>query len=83
MKICSLLAVGFGDAGAEVISDNIKSGGDLNPMIPGHKVIAIFGFCDIRQFTDATEVLQVRSASSQNQAMIVLASFNGLMTASR
>lgn len=59
MKICSLLAVGFGDAGAEVISDNIKSGGDLNPMIPGHKVIAIFGFCDIRQFTDATEVLQV------------------------
>lgn len=59
-KICSLLAVGFGDAGALVIGDNIKSGGDLNPMIAGHKVIAIFGFCDIRQFTDATEVLQVR-----------------------
>jgi hypothetical protein len=58
-KICSLLAVGFGDAGAEVIGDNIKSGGDLNPMIPGHKVIGIYGFCDIRQFTDATEVLQV------------------------
>lgn len=60
-KICSLLAVGFGDAGAEVIGDNIKSGGDLNPMIPGHKVIGIYGFCDIRQFTDATEVLQVRA----------------------
>lgn len=55
---CSLLAVGFGDAGAEVIANNIKSGGDLNPMIPGNKVVAIFGFCDIRNFTDTTEVLQ-------------------------
>lgn len=57
-KLCSLLAVGFGDAGGEVIGNNIKSGGDLNPMIPGHKILGIYGFCDIRQFTDATEVLQ-------------------------
>jgi hypothetical protein len=55
----SLLAIGFGDAGAEVIANNIKSGGDIDPMVPGHKVTAIFGFCDIRQFTDTTEVLQV------------------------
>ena len=27
-------------------------------MIPGKKIIGIFGFCDIRNFTDATEVLQ-------------------------
>ena len=27
-------------------------------MIPGKKILAIFGFCDIRNFTDATEVLQ-------------------------
>ena len=59
-KLCSLLAVGFGDAGGEVIGNNIKSGGDLNPMIPGHKILGIYGFCDIRQFTDATEVLQAR-----------------------
>ena len=26
-------------------------------MLPGEKVISIFGFCDIRNFTDATEVL--------------------------
>jgi len=57
-KICSLLAVGFGDAGAEVVAENIRNGGDLNPMVPGHKMCAIFGFCDIRRFTDATEVLQ-------------------------
>lgn len=27
-------------------------------MMPGKKVMCIFGFCDIRNFTDATEVLQ-------------------------
>ena len=43
--------MGFGEAGAEVIADNIRSGGDLNPMVPGRKVAAIFGFCDIRSFT--------------------------------
>ena len=27
-------------------------------MLPGHRQCAIFGFCDIRNFTDATEILQ-------------------------
>lgn len=60
IKIGSLLALGFGEAGAEIIGQNMK-GGDtsaLNAMIPGRKVEALFGFCDIRNFTDATEVLQ-------------------------
>ena len=35
-----------------------NSYGEVNPMVPGKKVMAIFGFCDIRNFTDATEVLQ-------------------------
>lgn len=25
--------------------------------MPGYKTFAIFGFCDIRQFTDSTEIL--------------------------
>lgn len=57
-KIGALLAVGFGDAGAEIIAENIKNEGDINPMVPGRKTVAVFGFCDIRRFTDATEVLQ-------------------------
>lgn len=31
--------------------------GLVNPMIPGRKVMAIFGFVAIRNFADATEVL--------------------------
>lgn len=57
-RICSLLSVGFGEAGTAIIAENMKRGGDINPMVPGRKVVAIFGFCDIRQFTDSTEVLQ-------------------------
>ena len=38
--------------------------GRLNVMIPGNGVSAIFGFCDIRRFTDATECLQEEVMSS-------------------
>ena len=58
MKIGSLLVVGFGEAGSEIIVKNIETHGDINPVLSGAKSIALFGFCDIRNFTDATEVLQ-------------------------
>jgi hypothetical protein len=58
MKMAGLLQVGFGAAGASIIGANVNADGQLNAMIPGKKVHAVFGFCDIRQFTDATEVLQ-------------------------
>jgi hypothetical protein len=35
----------------------MQSGGDVNPMLAGNRIIGIFGFCDIRNFTDTTEVL--------------------------
>lgn len=58
LKICNLMAIGFGEAGEHIISHNIKLEGDLDPMLKGKKVIGIFGFCDIRNFTDTTEVLK-------------------------
>lgn len=36
----------------------MEKGGDVNPMIPGRKIFAIFGFCDIHNFSVANEVLQ-------------------------
>lgn len=48
MKIGHLLALGFGEAGSAIIGGNMTSGGDLNPMMPGVRSYAIFGFCDIR-----------------------------------
>lgn len=57
IKIGKLLALGFGDAGSEIIASNLSRTGDVDPMLPGRKKCAIYGFCDIRNFTDATEVL--------------------------
>eukprot|EP00892_Ulva_mutabilis_P002380 jgi/Ulvmu1/12142/UM085_0006.1 len=57
-KISELLGVAFGDAGVDIIAENMRCMGGLNPMVPGQRTVAIFGFCDIRNFTDITEVLQ-------------------------
>ena len=35
-----------------------QTGGEINLILPGVKIMAIFEFCDIKNFTDATEVLQ-------------------------
>jgi hypothetical protein len=56
-KISGLMQVGFGAAGGDIIGKNMGTG-DLDPMLPGKKITAIYGFCDIRQFTDTTECLQ-------------------------
>ena len=52
-----MLALGYGEAGSQIIAQNIKSSGGVNPILPGRKIMGVFGFCDIRNFTDATEVL--------------------------
>ncbi|KAJ1616167.1 hypothetical protein T492DRAFT_1108407, partial [Pavlovales sp. CCMP2436] len=57
-KIASLLQVGIGLAGKETIARCLRTTGDINPIAVGIKVNCLFGFCDIRQFTDATECLQ-------------------------
>ena len=58
VKIGALLSLVFGAAGAEIIGSNIMKQGDMNAMIDGKKKCAIFGFCDIRGFTEVTELLQ-------------------------
>lgn len=56
-KIGALLALGFGEAGSKIIANNFSISGEFDPNVAGIKVIGIFGFCDIRNFTDTTEIL--------------------------
>ena len=44
-------------AGMNIIAKNM-SGSVFDPVIKGTKVFAIFGFCDIRNFTDCCEILE-------------------------
>jgi class 3 adenylate cyclase len=48
----------YGEAGSRIIAKNMEKGNEINPMLPGTKSMFIFGFCDIRNFTDTTEVLE-------------------------
>jgi len=57
IKTAALLALGFGEAGGRIITENMRKGDCLNPMVAGEKVVGIFAFCDIRNFTDMTEIL--------------------------
>lgn len=57
-KLAYLLVLGFGRAGDSVISKILYSK-NMNLQIKesGEMIFGIFGFCDIRNFTDVTEVL--------------------------
>jgi len=68
IKLGSLLALGFGEAGSETIGQNMDDEtATVNAMIPGCKVDAIYGFCDIRNFATATEVLKENTMVFVNQ----------------
>jgi len=59
--IGSLLEVGFGSAGVEIIRNNLEKSKSKSNKIyfsqSGIPVECLFLFCDIRQFTDTTEIL--------------------------
>jgi len=59
LKIGGLLQVSFGEAGADVLKKNMGSGdGELNIMKPGFTIEAIFGYINIRSFSDINALLK-------------------------
>ena len=58
-KVGGLLALGFGEAGSEIISKNIINGQEVNQFQPGQKTICIFGSCTINNYTIINRVLEV------------------------
>ncbi|GAW83168.1 adenylyl cyclase alpha [Plasmodium gonderi] len=58
MKLGTLMLLGFGEAGAKVISKNINTQERINLLINGEVVYSVFSFCDIRNFTELTEILK-------------------------
>ena len=50
IKIAALLAIGFGEAGGEMLKRNLSSTHELIPKMKGKKKSAIFMFCNIRDF---------------------------------
>jgi len=69
IKLGSLLALGFGEAGANIIGQNMASSdtAGVNAMIPGRRVDCMIGISRIRDFGTATEVLQGKIMTFVNQ----------------
>merc|ERR1719272_1644652 len=69
IKLGSLLALGFGEAGASIIGHNLAASDSagVNVMIPGTKVECIIGKAQINDFSTATEVLQGKVMTFVNQ----------------
>jgi len=42
-KLCNLLVIGVGDAGKKIIVNNISKNSDIETLLNGNKVSAIFG----------------------------------------
>jgi class 3 adenylate cyclase len=61
IKLSSMLQIAFGTAGASIIASNLDNSSQeqaIQPIVPGRRMMGIFGFCDVRNFTNATECLQ-------------------------
>mmetsp|Transcript_24618 Transcript_24618/g.57169 ORF Transcript_24618/g.57169 Transcript_24618/m.57169 type:complete len:975 (+) Transcript_24618:54-2978(+) len=69
IKLGSLLALGFGEAGANIISHNMKGSDSagVNAVVPGTRVDCVIGVCRVLDFSTATEVLQGRIMTFVNQ----------------
>lgn len=67
IKISALLAIGFGEAGGEILKKNLSSNHELNPKLKGKKKTAIFLFCDIRNFNQINLALEERTMLLVNE----------------
>ena len=57
LKIGKLLYLVFGQAGNTIVANNLNNKQQVE-LSNGEKIFGLFGFCDIRNFTDVTEVLE-------------------------
>merc|ERR1719487_3239311 len=69
IKLGSLLALGFGEAGASIVAHNMKGSdsASVNAMIPGRVVHCIMGMARIKNFSTANEVLKGSIMTFANQ----------------
>merc|ERR1711988_1517019 len=56
-KISGLLQVGFGEAGNNLVAENLRKGDTVDPMVPGRKLLGAYGFCIIDEYEDVLECL--------------------------
>ena len=81
IRTSGLIAVGYGEAGSEIIKKFIKGNEGFDPMASGNKIEAIFGFCFIHDFAEISEVFEEKTMPFVNHICEIVHScvdkFNG------
>jgi class 3 adenylate cyclase len=73
LRISGLLAIGFGQAGADIVAHNMKSiDPSINVMLPGKRVEAVFVSIKIHHFTMISAVLKDRIVLFMNQVAEII-----------
>jgi len=68
IKLGSLLALGFGEAGVSIVSSNMSSTmAGVNAMTPGTRVDCFIGTAKVIEFSSVTQVLQGKVLTFVNQ----------------
>lgn len=59
-KIASLLAMGLGENGSNILSRSLKNNLEQEPnlMMEGHKAVAIYSYCEIKNFNEIFKVFK-------------------------
>lgn len=71
-KIAQLLQVGFGEAGNNLVAENLKKGDTVDPMVPGKKLLGAYGFCIIDEYEEVLDCLGEEILPFTNMAAQVL-----------
>ncbi|CAG9315867.1 unnamed protein product [Blepharisma stoltei] len=71
-KIGSLLSIGFGEIGAEIITYNMKTnGGEINPLIAGRRCFCVFGVLCIKNLQELTSDLKEDTIQFINKISLI------------
>lgn len=72
IKISALLSTGFGEAGCQIIKQNLDSKQSLNYIHRGKRVYGLFGFCEIRNFVKLNECLEEKAMILVNEICYIV-----------
>jgi len=71
-KIATMLQVGFGEAGNNLVAENLKKGDTVDPMVPGRKLLGAYGFCIIDEYEEVLECLSEEILPFTNTAASIV-----------
>jgi hypothetical protein len=73
VKIGSLLAMGYGEAGSDIIEKNLRNNnGEINPMSPGENIVGVYAYFNFMYNSDVLDTLQHTYSIVMNEVLQII-----------